>query len=74
MVMLSVPDERTLHKVAARLALYEDVEWFREPDFGNALTAIAAAGPAAMRRLSRLPLLLREEVICGGGEHVVAAG
>lgn len=75
LVMLTVPDEPSLAMMAARLELYDvDVEQFREPDLGDALTAIAASGPAAARRLARLPLLMREGVKNGGGEHVVAAG
>lgn len=51
-----------------------DVERFSEPDLEWQLTAIAAAGDHARKRLARLPLLLREEVSNGGREHVVAAG
>jgi hypothetical protein len=73
--MLSVPDEESLAHYAVLLRLCgTDTEWFYEPDLDDELTAIAAAGPVAAKRLSRLPLLLREEVIGDGREHVVAAG
>lgn len=63
LVMLAVPDEPSLFLAAAMLDLHGvDTELFREPDLGNQLTAIAAAGPQAERRLRRLHLLLREEV------------
>lgn len=72
--MLTVGDTRELFYTAAKLELHDvDVKRFREPDLGNALTAIAAAGPVTAKRLARLPLLLREEVSNGGREHVVAA-
>jgi len=72
LVMLAVPDEPSLHQVTAKLELFGvTVVQFREPDLGGALTAVSAAGPAAARRLARLPLLLREEVN-DGREHVVA--
>lgn len=75
LVMLSVPDEHSLWLTAEKLQLQDvDVERFREPDLGNALTAFATSGPVAERKLARLPLLLREEVMNGGREHVVAAG
>lgn len=63
LVMLTVPDEFSLELIAAKLGLLDiDVEQFREPDMGDALTAIAASGPAAARKLARLPLLMREGV------------
>lgn len=75
LVMLAVPDEESLAHFAVLLRLHgTDAEWFYEPDLGLELTAIAAAGDQARRRLARLPLLLREEVRVGGREHVVAAG
>jgi hypothetical protein len=73
--MLTVPDEPSLWLTAEKLRLRGvDVERFREPDLGNELTAVAAEGPVAGRKLARLPLLLREEVTKGGREHVMAAG
>lgn len=61
--MLSVPDEESLAHFAVLLRLYEvDTEWFYEPDLDLELTAIAAAGDQARRRLAHLPLLLREGV------------
>ena len=75
LVMLTVPDEPALWLTAAKLELRDaDVEQFREPDLDGALTAIAAAGPVAAKRLARLPLLLREGVMTSGRKHVVAAG
>ena len=72
LVMLAVPDEPSLHQVAAKLELFDVVvERFREPDLGGVLTAVSAAGPVAAKRLARLPLLLREGVK-DGREHVVA--
>ena len=75
LVMLTVPDEGALRLMSAKLELFDVVvEEFREPDLGNELTAIAACGPVAAKRLARLPLLLGEGVSNGGREHVVAAG
>lgn len=73
LVMLTVDDEHSLYWTACKLELFDvDVERFREPDMGNALTAIATSDPIAGRKLRKLPLMLRggEE---GGREHVVAA-
>jgi hypothetical protein len=62
--MLSVPDEEALvHYVVLLRLRGVDTECFCEPDLDDELTAIAAAGDHAARRLSRLPLLLREEVM-----------
>jgi len=72
--MLTVPDENSLIRLRQRLSLWTDVEEFREPDFDDELTAIAVAGPIAAKRLSHLPLLLREEVSNSGREHVLASG
>lgn len=76
MVMLTVSDEESLATVAVRLRWRGvDVELFHEPDLDDELTAIAASGPVTARRLARLPLLLREEVISDGRrEHGLAAG
>ncbi len=72
--MLTVADEPALALTAAKLEMRgTDVERFREPDLDGVLTAIAAAGPVAMKRLASLPLLLREGVN-DGREHVLAAG
>jgi hypothetical protein len=63
LVMLTVPDEPRLELLAAKLELFDAVTvCFREPDLGDALTAISACGPVAARKLARLPLLLREGV------------
>lgn len=72
LVFLSVPDEKQLTLIKAKLELY-DIETvpFHEPDLGNSLTAFAV-GDEAEKRLSKLPLALRggED---NGREHVVAA-
>lgn len=61
--MLSVPDEESLAHFAVLLRHHGvDTEWFYEPDLDLELTAVAAAGDKARRRLTRLPLLMREEV------------
>lgn len=60
LVMLVVPDEKTLQLLIRRLELYEiPYEDFREPDLGDSLTAVACAGPLAGRKLRKLPLMLR---------------
>lgn len=74
LVMLTVPDEPALARTAAFLELRTDTERFFEPDLDFTLTAVAAAGDSARKRLGRLPLLLREEVKQGGREHVLASG
>jgi hypothetical protein len=62
--MLSLCDESTLTRLALKLELFGiDTERFREPDRGGALTAIAASGPGAARRLRGFSLLFQ-----GGGE------
>jgi hypothetical protein len=71
LILLTAVSEAELEQLASFIELRTEVTRFREPDLGNVLTAIAAAGPVAARRLARLPLLLREEVN-NGREHVVA--
>jgi hypothetical protein len=71
--MLVVPDEDALDFWASKLEWSGvEVERFHEPDMGNVLTAIAASDQCLMRRLSKLPLMLRggED---DGREQVVAA-
>jgi hypothetical protein len=64
LVMLTVPGEEALRHHSAILGLHGiDVIQFREPDLGNELTAIAVSHPGALRRLAKLPLLLREGVM-----------
>lgn len=60
--MLTVPDEIALKALADLLGLWTHLTTFHEPDLGGELTAVAASGPVAQRRLKGLPLLLREEV------------
>jgi hypothetical protein len=58
LVMLAVRDESALRLLGSRLELWGvDVTWFREPDLHDALTAFAAAGPVASRKLAKIPLL-----------------
>jgi hypothetical protein len=74
LVMLTVPDDEALAFWAQKLEWSGvEVTRFREPDLGGALTAIAASDPGLARRLARLHLLLRGEVMNGGREHVLAA-
>lgn len=57
--MLTVCDESTLELLAKKLELYEVVVTrFHEPDLDDELTAFAAAGPLAQRKLKGFPLLL----------------
>ena len=60
LVELTVSNEaelvRLLEKAACRLVTHST---FREPDFGNALTAIALMGDAVPKLVSSLPLRLR---------------
>jgi peptidyl-tRNA hydrolase len=59
-VLLSVPDEGALVRLASR-AVKADVEctFFKEPDFGDSVTAVAI-GPSGWRLVSSLPLALRK--------------
>ncbi len=61
LVVLQVPDEAALLALLERATLGEAERSasFREPDFGDQLTAVALSGDAA-RMLSSLPLALRE--------------
>jgi hypothetical protein len=64
LVLLAVPDEPSLHRLADRVATDGlRAVAFREPDLDGGLTAVALE-PAAWRHVSRLPLALRtrEEV------------
>lgn len=63
LILLAAASEAELERLARFIELRTEVTRFREPDLGNSLTAIAASGPFAGRKLARLPLLLREEVI-----------
>jgi hypothetical protein len=54
-VLLTVKDEKHLQLHAELLELEGPVAWFREPDLGDQLTAVACL--AGSRRLSNLPLL-----------------
>ena len=60
LVALSVPDEaalqRLLQTAVCRLVACAQ---FREPDFGDELTAVALFGDKAARLVSSLPLALR---------------
>lgn len=57
--MLTVEDADDILDLAWILECHDvDVEYFREPDMGNVLTAIAASGPIVERKLSKLPLML----------------
>ena len=60
LVVLSVADEEALSRLEESLgaAGIECVN-FREPDFNSEVTALAA-GPAACRQVSSLPLALRD--------------
>lgn len=59
LVALEAPDEPWLVSIAERArAAGVPVSVFREPDFGDAVTAIAL-GPAGARLVSSLPLALR---------------
>lgn len=58
LIYLACPDEAALEALAAHAAPYLHAE-FREPDIGNALTALALAGDAR-RLVSNLPLTLKE--------------
>jgi hypothetical protein len=62
LIVLSVPDERTLHEVAGRArARGIAVTSFREPDLADELTAVAVAPGAATRKLcSNFPLAGRQ--------------
>jgi hypothetical protein len=61
-VVLSAPDEASLqHLHRAALSAGLRAIPFREPDFGDALTALALE-PAAHRLVCHLPLALRGEV------------
>lgn len=57
LVFLAVPDEDELVELGRDLSWF-DLIWFREPDLGDQLTAIAVE-PDAGRMLSHLPLALR---------------
>lgn len=54
-VLLAVPDEKYLQLHGERLELDHPVAWFREPDLGNQLTAVACVCDG--RKLTKLPLL-----------------
>lgn len=59
LVVLHVPDEDALDALCNRLGALGAGEWtcFLEPDLGNAPTALAADGTAAVKKLVRhLPL------------------
>lgn len=59
LVVLGVPNKEALAKLAYDLTVQGvEVSTFREPDLNNELTAIAA-GPAAQRYLSTLPLAMK---------------
>jgi len=64
LVVLSERDEPSLARLAqsARAAGASVVE-FREPDFGDALTAIALMGEPVRGLTSSLPLALRDHTI-----------
>lgn len=60
--LLVVPDEPALQRILdAALGLGDQVRaaFFREPDFGDAMTAIALHGDYAHRLVSSLPLALK---------------
>ena len=59
-VVLSVPDEPALIAHWQRLVDVPHRVLVREPDLGDACTAFAALGFEAGRRLSHLPLALKE--------------
>lgn len=62
LVLLQVPNEEALEELARKLDSYgrKHVSW-REPDWGDSLTAIAVEpGDKTSRLLSNLPLLLKE--------------
>lgn len=60
LVCLSAPDEASLLALADRARQYGcAVEEFREPDYGDSLTAIALTGERAKRAVSALPLALK---------------